>query len=214
MFGHQDDQQAQDGGNDAAAMDALAAEITPDGGAQQQPVTTVQPDPVGPAAPDQPVDTSDETIKNALSPAGGFPKPPSQRVHLGPAPQEQPPQEEQKPEEQPQPEENQQPEEQPQEQNNDNENLLGLTTEDVAKGDLAALKIQALDELYPLIDKLDLAPEEKFRTLMMMIQASDNQELVKAAYEAAHSIQDEKAKAQALLDIVNEINYFTHQPEI
>jgi len=48
--------------------------------------------------------------------------------------------------------------------------------------------------------------------LMMMIQASDNQELVKAAYDAAHSIPDEKVKAQALLDIVNEINYFTQNP--
>jgi hypothetical protein len=80
--------------------------------------------------------------------------------------------------------------------------------------DLAALKIQALDELYPLFDKLDLEPEEKFRTLMMMIQASDNQELIKSAYAAAHSIDDDKEKAQALLDIINEINYFTQQPPV
>ena len=46
---------------------------------------------------------------------------------------------------------------------------------------------------------------------MMMIQASDNQELIKTAYEAAQAIPDEKVKAQALLDIVNEINYFTQQ---
>jgi len=78
--------------------------------------------------------------------------------------------------------------------------------------DLAAIKIQALDELYPLIDNLNLNPEERYKTLMMMIQASDNQELVKAAYDAAHSIPDEKVKAQALLDIVNEINYFTQNP--
>jgi hypothetical protein len=50
---------------------------------------------------------------------------------------------------------------------------------------------------------------------MMMIQASDDQRLVKKAYETAHSIEDEHARAQALLDIVNEINYFTnpHHPE-
>jgi hypothetical protein len=81
-----------------------------------------------------------------------------------------------------------------------------------ANGDLAAIKIQALDELYPLIDKLNLNPDERYKTLMMMIQASDNQELVKAAYDAAHGIPDEKIKAQALLDIVNEINYFTQNP--
>jgi len=44
----------------------------------------------------------------------------------------------------------------------------------------------------------------------MMIQASDNHELVATAYEAAQQITDEKVRAQALLDIVNEINYFTH----
>lgn len=48
---------------------------------------------------------------------------------------------------------------------------------------------------------------------MMMIQASDNQNLIQSAYEAAHKITDENVKAQALLDVVNEINYFTHQPE-
>ena len=77
--------------------------------------------------------------------------------------------------------------------------------------DLLDIKQQALQQLTPLVDHLDQTPEEKFRTTMMMIQASDDQSLVKIAYEAAKSIGDEKAKAQALLDIVNEINYFTHQ---
>ena len=77
--------------------------------------------------------------------------------------------------------------------------------------DLLNIKTQALQQLTPLVGHLDQTPEEKFRTTMMMIQASDNQGLVKIAYEAARQISDEKAKAQALLDIVNEINYFTHQ---
>jgi len=46
---------------------------------------------------------------------------------------------------------------------------------------------------------------------MMMLQATDDHSLVKTAYEAAQEISDDKAKAQALLDIVNEINYFTQQ---
>lgn len=78
--------------------------------------------------------------------------------------------------------------------------------------ELIDIKQHALTELTPLIDELDQAPEERFRTIMMMIQASDDQALVKKAYEAAHAIEDEKARAQALLDIVNEINYFT-QPQ-
>jgi hypothetical protein len=81
--------------------------------------------------------------------------------------------------------------------------------------DLTTIKQQALDELSPLIDELDQSPEERFRTLMMMIQASDNRDLIPKAFETAHRITDEKFKAQALLDIVNEINYFTQrQPSI
>lgn len=75
--------------------------------------------------------------------------------------------------------------------------------------DLLGIKQQALTELSPLVGHLEQTPEEKFRTTMMMIQASDNQELIKVAYDAAQAIPDEKVKAQALLDIVNEINYFT-----
>lgn len=75
--------------------------------------------------------------------------------------------------------------------------------------DLVNLKQQALQSLSPLLSHLDQSPEEKFKTTMMMIQASDDQSLVKTAYDAAQAIVDPKEKAQALLDIVNEINYFT-----
>jgi hypothetical protein len=87
------------------------------------------------------------------------------------------------------------------------------TGDSTDSGDLADIKQKALGELSPLIDELDQPPEEKFRTVMMMIQASDDQSMVAKAYEIAHSIEDEKARAQALLDIVNEINYFTQHPQ-
>lgn len=74
--------------------------------------------------------------------------------------------------------------------------------------DLLSIKQQALTQLSPLVGHLDQSPEEKFRTTMM-IQASDNNDLIKFAYEVAQVIEDEKVKAQVLLDIVNEINYFT-----
>ncbi len=79
--------------------------------------------------------------------------------------------------------------------------------------DLIDIKQKALTELRPLTDKLDQSPEDKFRTTMMIIQASDDQSLLKTAYEAAHEIKDDKVRAQALLDVVNEINYFTQHPE-
>lgn len=78
--------------------------------------------------------------------------------------------------------------------------------------ELVDIRKRALGELSPLVEKLDLPPDEKFRTVMMIIQTSDDESLVKKAYEAAKGIEDEKARAQALLDIVNEVNYFTQPP--
>lgn len=82
---------------------------------------------------------------------------------------------------------------------------------DVPADDLLNIKQDALQELSPLVGHLEQNPEEKFRTTMMMIQASDDHSLIKTAYDAAKQITDEKARAQALLDVVNEINYFTQQ---
>jgi len=79
--------------------------------------------------------------------------------------------------------------------------------------ELAGVRKQALNDLSPIIDRLDLSPEEKFRLLMMLIQSNDDRHLVKQAYEAAHSIEDDKVRAQALYDVVNEINYFTAPSE-
>ncbi len=78
--------------------------------------------------------------------------------------------------------------------------------------ELIDIKQKALTELKPMLGQLDLSPEDKFRTLMMIIQASDNQDMIKQAYDVAEDIKDEKARAQALLDLVNEINYFTQHP--
>lgn len=77
--------------------------------------------------------------------------------------------------------------------------------------ELMALKQQALDHLTPLVDHLDQTPEERFRTTMMMIQSTDNHNLIKDAFAAAKEISDDKARAQALLDVINEINYFSQK---
>ncbi|MGB4800338.1 MAG: hypothetical protein WBP03_02375 [Candidatus Saccharimonadales bacterium] len=95
--------------------------------------------------------------------------------------------------------------------------LSTLSTDSAAdtpkEDDLLSLKQQALEQLTPLVHQLDQTPEERFRTTMMMIQSTDNQALIKNAYEAAQSITDDKVRAQALLDVINEINYFTHQKQ-
>jgi hypothetical protein len=79
--------------------------------------------------------------------------------------------------------------------------------------DLLDIKQDALSQLGPLVEHLDQTPEEKFRTTMMLIQATDDQSKIKDAYAAAKEITDPKAQAQALLDVVNEINYFTQQKQ-
>lgn len=79
--------------------------------------------------------------------------------------------------------------------------------------DLLDIKQQALQQLTPLVDHLDQSPKEEFRTTMMMIQATDNSELIQKAFAAAQKIEDDKERAQAFLDLINEINYFTQQHE-
>lgn len=76
---------------------------------------------------------------------------------------------------------------------------------------LINIKKKAIHELSPLIQKLDQPPADKFKTIMMMIQAADEQTLIPSAYDTALAIEDETEKAQALFDVVSEINYFTQK---
>lgn len=78
-----------------------------------------------------------------------------------------------------------------------------------AASDLDAIKKNALTELRPLIDKVDLPAEEKFDTYLMMIRSTDDPSLIEPAHTAAQAISDEKRRAEALLDIVKEIDYLS-----
>lgn len=82
-------------------------------------------------------------------------------------------------------------------------------TDHAASDNLSDMKKQALEHLEPLIAHLDQKPEEEFKTTMMMIQANDNHTLIEKALTAAKNIADDKERAQAMLDIINEINYFS-----
>lgn len=77
-------------------------------------------------------------------------------------------------------------------------------------GDLANVKQAALSELRPLIGKLEVSPEEKFNTYLLLIRSTDDQSLIAPAHEAAQGIVDEAKKAQALLDIIKEIDYLSN----
>jgi hypothetical protein len=77
-----------------------------------------------------------------------------------------------------------------------------------ASDDLNAIKQDALDQLRPLVDELDLPPQEKFDTLLLLIRSNDDRSLIPQAYAAAEEIESETARASALLDIVKEIDFF------
>lgn len=83
-------------------------------------------------------------------------------------------------------------------------------------GDLESIKQSALTELRPLIDHVDLPADEKFDTYLMLIRSTDDPSLIGPAHAVAQSIEDEKRRAEALLDIVKEIDFLSHgeQPAV
>lgn len=78
-------------------------------------------------------------------------------------------------------------------------------------GDLEVIKKDAIVELRPLVDKLSLAPDEKFDTYLLLLRSTDDKELIAPAHEAAKNIVDETRRAQALLDIIKEIDFLSGQ---
>jgi hypothetical protein len=79
-------------------------------------------------------------------------------------------------------------------------------------GPLDVIKQQALGELRPLVDKLQVEPDEKFDIYLLLLRSTDDRDLIAPAHEAAKLIPDESKRAQALLDIIKEIDFLS-QPK-
>lgn len=75
--------------------------------------------------------------------------------------------------------------------------------------ELDGIKLEALNELRPLVDKLNVSPEEKFDTYLLLLRSTDDKALIAPAHDAAKSITDETRRAQALLDIIKEIDFLS-----
>lgn len=73
--------------------------------------------------------------------------------------------------------------------------------------DLDNIKLSAVEMLKPLIGSLDISAEEKFEAMIEIIRASDDQDMIAQAFNTAKAIGDNDRRAQALIDIINEINY-------
>ncbi|CAN5413911.1 hypothetical protein BH10PAT3_BH10PAT3_0130 [soil metagenome] len=71
---------------------------------------------------------------------------------------------------------------------------------------LSSLKQDALHELSPLIGHLDQSPDEKYETAKMVYEETKDQSVLTAIYEAAKNLPDDKAKAEAIYDVIKKIN--------
>lgn len=80
-----------------------------------------------------------------------------------------------------------------------------------AGSDLTTVKSEAINELRPLVDKLSLPAEEKFDTYLLLLRSTDDRSLIEPAHEIAKQITDEARRAQALLDIIKEIDFLSGQ---
>jgi hypothetical protein len=73
---------------------------------------------------------------------------------------------------------------------------------------LEEVKRRAMHTLTPLIaDIQDMDPERKFDICLSAMRYTDNKDLADAALEAALAIDETGTKAEALVELINEINY-------
>lgn len=70
--------------------------------------------------------------------------------------------------------------------------------------DLEKVKESMLKDLFPLMDKINVMPEQKFKIYKQMIESTQDKSMIVAAYEAVKGIADETTKAEALLYLVEQ----------
>ncbi|MBR0480699.1 hypothetical protein IJJ46_02665 [Candidatus Saccharibacteria bacterium] len=75
-----------------------------------------------------------------------------------------------------------------------------------ATNDLGAVKTEALRELVPLIDHVNLPAEQKFGIVTDVIAATGDKSIAGNALAAARGITDENVKAESLLKLVQMID--------
>ena len=72
--------------------------------------------------------------------------------------------------------------------------------------DLDRVKINALNEIRPILETVDILPEKKFTIYKDIIELTDDKACIEPAYNAARQITDEKERAEALLYIIEIID--------
>ena len=83
------------------------------------------------------------------------------------------------------------------------ETATPATPEAVAEDSkLEDVKKQMLQDLYPLMDKIKINPDQKFKVYKQMIESTGDKEMITAAYDTAKSLTDETERAEALLYLI------------
>lgn len=208
---NENQQQPPMNGNDDLAKtlnEGLQFEETPMGGAA--PATPPAPDASTPPAdtpPSQPADTDDDMPMPSIDPSAGDPDNEPMPSSSAPTLTDTPPVDEPAPQEDasPKPADEAPAVHHPHAKNHDKPNHTAKTS----NGDLDGLKASALEELRPLVGKLNLPADERFDTLLLIIRSTDDQSLLDEAHAAAKEIKDDTRRAQALLDVIKEIDYFS-----
>ena len=72
--------------------------------------------------------------------------------------------------------------------------------------DLDKIKSMALSDLRPIIDKIDLTPEKKFKIYKEIIDVTEDKACIEPAYNIAKAFANEQEKAESLLYIVEAID--------
>ena len=72
--------------------------------------------------------------------------------------------------------------------------------------DLDRVKINALNEIRPILETVDILPEKKFTIYKDIIELTDDKACIEPAYNEARQIADEKERAEALLYIIEIID--------
>ena len=73
-------------------------------------------------------------------------------------------------------------------------------------GDLKSVKEAMMRDLFPLMDKVDVKPEQKYEIYKEMIEITNDKSMIAAAYEAAKGLADETARAEALLYLIEAVD--------
>ena len=73
-------------------------------------------------------------------------------------------------------------------------------------GDLASIKEAMMRDLFPLMDKVQVEPEQKYEIFKEMIETTNDKSMIAGAYEAAKGLTDETAKAEALLYLIKRVD--------